>query len=1045
MKKCSLFILVLMISASLCFSTSRNESDKPILDPLLFSNLEWRNIGPANMMGRVADIEGVPGNPNIVYVGTASGGLWKTANGGVTWTPIFERQPVASIGDIALEPGNPDVIYVGTGESNVRNSVSYGNGIYKSTDGGKTWRHLGLHDTRHISRIVINPKERKTIYVGALGHAYGPNRQRGVFMSQDGGQSWNKVLYTDERHGVADMDINPENPNIVFAALWRFERKPWTFISGDEQGGLYRSVDGGLNWLKVTAGLPRLVGRMAVKVSHSNPSVVYVMTEAKDGTLYRSDDSGVTFRRVSKEVKIVSRGFYYTDLRVDPQDENRVYAVSARLWLSIDGGNTFKQISKQTHVDFHALWIDPRDTSRIWQGQDGGIAVSYDRARTWDYINNFSIAQFYQIYADNREPFYYVGGGLQDNGTWYGPSRSREPFGIMNDDWRMISFGDGFHIVVNPDDPELFLSESQGGNVMRTNMRTREQQVVSPQPRRADGDPVSELKYRFNWNTPIVSSLHDSHTVYIGGNVVFKSLDFGTTWEIISPDLTTNDPEKQKEAGGPAWPENTTAEYHCTIISLAESPVQPGVLWAGTDDGNLQVTLNRGETWTNVVGKVPGLKAFSPVSHIEPSIISAGKAYCAFDRHMLDDLRPYVFMTTDFGRTWTNITGDLPKKGYIWVLKEDPRNPNIIYAGTELGLYVSMNSGENWIEINMKNFPTVAVHDILIHPRENDLILGTHVRGLWIMDDITFLQSLTNDVLGRDVYLFDCRTAYRFTTRPTRYGIGDKVFRGKNPPYGTMVTYYLKETVSEKDQLRLEILDSSGNIIRKIKDIPSSAGINRTFWDIHLEGPRPRKKEKKETDFFFMGPRGSQALPGQYTVRLIAGDQTYEKPVKIKLDPALNVSLEDLKTQEKYALQIREMQSFVNDGLRALDLLKDQLSERKKTLERQSGQYPQVIDAIDEHLTRIESILEILVRPEGTAFWSDGPKLMGRLQRLFWSVDGVNAAPTKAQVEYFEELKIEFEDARARVDAYLEHSAKEINKVFQENSVPLILIPEWNK
>jgi photosystem II stability/assembly factor-like uncharacterized protein len=1045
MKKSSLFILVLMISASLCFSISRTESDKPILDPSLFSNLEWRNIGPANMMGRVADIEGVPGNPNIVYVGTASGGLWKTANGGVTWTPIFERQSVASIGDIALEPGNPDVIYVGTGESNVRNSVSYGNGIYKSTDGGKTWRHLGLHDTRHISRIVINPKERKTVYVGALGHAYGPNRQRGVFMSQDGGQSWNKVLYTDERHGVADMDINPENPNIVFAALWRFERKPWTFISGDEQGGLYRSVDGGLNWLKVTAGLPRLVGRMAVKVSHSNPSVVYVMTEAKDGTLYRSDDSGVTFKRVSKEVEIVSRGFYYTDLRVDPQDENRVYAVSSRLWLSIDGGKTFTQISKQTHVDYHALWIDPRDTSRIWQGQDGGIAVSYDRARTWDYINNFSIAQFYQIYADNREPFYYVGGGLQDNGTWYGPSRNREPFGIMNDDWRMISFGDGFHIVVNPDDSELFLSESQGGKVMRTNMRTREQQVVSPQSRRADGDPVSELKYRFNWNTPIVSSPHDSQTVYVGGNVVFKSLDFGTTWKIISPDLTTNDPEKQKEAGGPAWSENTTAEYHCAIISLAESPVQPGVLWAGTDDGNLQVSLNRGETWTNVVGKVPGLKAFSPVSHIEPSISSAGKAYCTFDRHMLDDLRPYVFMTTDFGRTWINITGDLPKKGYIWVLKEDPRNPNIIYVGTELGLYVSMNRGANWIEFNLKNFPTVAVHDILIHPRENDLILGTHGRGLWIMDDITFLQSLTNDVLERDAYLFDCRTAYRFTTKPTRYGIGDKVFRGKNPPYGTLVTYYLKETLSEKDQLRLEILDSSGNIIRTIKDIPSSAGINRASWDIHLEGPRPRKKEKKETDFFFMGPRGSQALPGQYTVRLVAGGQTYEKPVRIKLDPALNVSLEDLKTQEKYALQICEMQSFVNDGLRALDLLKDQLLERKKTLERQSGQYPQVINAIDEHLTRIDSILEILVRPEETAFWSDGPKLMGRLQRLFWSVAGVNVAPTKAQMEFFEELKIEFEDARARVDAYLEHSAKEINKVFQENSVPLILIPEWNK
>jgi len=1021
------------------------QTDRSMLDPALFSGLEWRNIGPANMAGRVADIEGVPGNPNIVYVGTASGGVWKTINGGVTWLPLFDRQPVASIGDIALEPGNPDVIYVGTGESNVRNSVSYGNGVYKSTDGGKTWRHLGLHDSEHISRIVINPKDRKTVYVGALGHAYGPNRQRGVFLSQDGGENWKKVLYTDDRHGVADMDINPENPNIVFAALWRFERKPWTFISGDEQGGLYRSVDGGMNWLKVTAGLPRLVGRMSVKISQSNPSVVYVMTEAKEGTLYRSEDGGVTFRSVSKDVEIVSRGFYYTDMRVDPRDENRVYAISSRLWLSIDGGKNFEQISKQTHVDYHALWIDPSNTSRIWQGQDGGVAVSYDRAKTWDYINNFSLAQFYQIYADNREPFYYVGGGLQDNGTWYGPSRNREPFGILNDDWRMISFGDGFHIVVHPQDPEVFLTESQGGNIMRTNMRTREQQIVSPQPRRADGDPVSELKYRFNWNTPIILSPHDPKTVYVGGNVVFRSPDFGTTWEIISPDLTTNDPDKQTEAGGPAWPENTTAEYHCSVISLAESPVQPGVLWAGTDDGNLQVSMNRGETWTNVVGNVPGLKAFSPVSHIEPSIRSAGRAYCTFDRHMLDDFRPYVFRTMDFGRTWTNITGDLPKKGFVWVLREDPRNPNMIYVGTETGLYVSINNGKNWMKFSLKNLPTVAVHDILIHPRENDLILGTHGRGLWILDDITFLQDLTEDVLERETYLFDCRTAYRFTSKPTRYGIGDKVFRGKNPPYGTLVTYYLKEQVTDKNQLRLEILDDSGNIVRTIRNIPSNAGINRTSWDIHLEGPRPRKQGEDKKDLFFRGPRGPQALPGVYTVRLVVGELTYEKPVRIKLDPAVDVSEAVLEVQQRYVFQLREMQSFVNDGLRALDLLKDQLLERKRTLERQSGQYSQVIGAIDEHLTRINSILEILVKPEGIPFWSDGPKLMGRLGRLFWSLAGVNTAPTMAQVEYLAELKEEFEDARARVDAYLEHSAKEINKVFQEGGVPLILIPEWNK
>ncbi|MFC2157528.1 hypothetical protein ACFLT9_06790 [Acidobacteriota bacterium] len=1021
------------------------QSIESALNPTQFLRMKWRNIGPAYMVGRVTDIEGVPGNPNTVYVGTASGGVWKTINGGITWTPLFDDQPVASIGDIALEPGNPDVIYVGTGESNVRNSVSFGNGVYKSTDGGKTWRHLGLHETEHISRIVINPKDRKTVYVGAVGHAFGPNRQRGVFMSQDGGATWQKVLFTDELHGVADMDINPENPNIVFAALWRFERTPWTFTSGDEEGGLYRSIDGGLNWEKVTAGLPHLAGRMSVKISSSNPSVVYVMAESPEGTLYRSDDGGVSFNLISSNVEIVSRGFYYTDMRVDPRDENRIYSVSSRLWLSIDGGRSFKKISPETHVDYHSLWIDPMNTNRIWQGQDGGVAVSYDRGISWDYVNNFSVAQFYQIYADNREPFYFVGGGLQDNGTWNAPSRNREMFGILNDDWRMISFGDGFHIVSHPDNPDLFLSESQGGNIMRTDMRTREQQDVSPQPRRADGAPVSSLKYRFNWNTPIIASPHDRRTVYVAGNVVFRSPDFGKTWETISPDLTTNDPEKQKSAGGPAWPENTTAEYHCTIISLAESPVQPGVLWVGTDDGNLQVTLNQGEEWTNVVGEVPGLKPFSPVSHVEPSRTSAGKAYCTFDRHMLDDFRPYVYMTADFGRTWTNITGDLPKKGNVWVLREDPKNPQIIYVGTELGLFISYNEGQNWMPLKMANFPTVAVHDILIHPRENDLILGTHGRGLWIFDDIGFLQNLTEDLLDEEAVLFGCRPAVRFSTKPTRYGIGDRVFRGENPPYGALITYYLKSSVEDNETLSLEILDSSNNIIRTISGIPGEAGINRMAWDLSLEGPRPRNDEKIESDFFFRGPVGPPALPGTYTVRLKVGDSLYEQALEVRIDPSLDVSLDSLREQQKYAVQIRDMQSFINDGLRALDLLKDQLQERKKTLESQLGRYVAVIDAIDEHLTRIDSILDILVRPEGKPFWSEGPRLMERLSGLFRAISGVNANPTAVQEVYFGELSEEFDMTRARVDAYLIQYAKDINKVFQENNVPLILIPEWKK
>jgi photosystem II stability/assembly factor-like uncharacterized protein len=1045
------FVLLLIVGLTLQMAAARTQRESSSeqegsINPALFKSLEWRNIGPANMMGRTTDIEGVPGNPNIVYVGTASGGIWKTTNGGITWKPIFDEQPVASIGDLALEPGNPDVVYVGTGESNVRNSVSFGNGVYKSPDGGKTWWHLGLQDSERISRIVINPKNPKIIFVGALGHAFGPNRTRGVFMSADGGKNWDKVLYTDERHGVADMDINPQNPNIVYAALWLFDRKPWAFTSGDEKGGVYRSIDGGRNWQKITEGLPKLVGRIGIKVSQSNPEVVYVMTESKEGTLYRSDDGGETFRLVSKDVQVVSRGFYYTDLRVDPADENRVYSVSSRLLLSIDGGKNFERISASTHVDFHSLWIDPENPNRIWQGQDGGICVSYDRGKSWEYVNNFPVGQFYQVYADDRRPFYYVGGGLQDNGTWYGPSRNKEPFGIMNDDWRMISFGDGFHIVVHPNNPELFLTESQGGNVMRTDMRTREQQNVSPQARRADGAPASSLKYRFHWNAPIIPSPHGMERIYVGGNVVFKSTDFGSSWEIISPDLTTNDPEKQKSAGGPAWPENTTAEFHCTIISLSESPIQPGVLWAGTDDGNLAVSVNGGESWKNVVDKVPKLPPFSPVSHIEPSSISAGMAYCAFDRHMLDDFGPYVFKTTDFGRTWKNITGDLPENAYVWVLREDPKNPKIIYAGTELGLYVSFAGGNEWMKLHMKNLPTAAVHDILIHPRENDLILGTHGRSIWIFDDVSFLQEISSDVVRKPAHLFAVRPTTRFATKPTRYGIGDKVFRGPNPSYGALITYYLKEKLDKKAEIKLEILDKSGKVIRERKNFPREAGLNRIAWDLRLEGPRPRRERRAEQDFFGRGPRGPQVLPDIYSVRLMFNSQAYEKPIMVQLDPMVNVSSDDLTLQLQYSLRLREMQSFVNDGLSALDMLKEQLESRKETIKKQEERFPkEVMEAVDKHLEKIKSIQNILARPEGESRLSAESRLAERLRSLFGSIDGANASPTRAQVQYFNELEIGYKSGMAEVNQYLSQTVKEIDAELRRNQVPSLLIPDLIK
>ncbi|MBI3473237.1 MAG: hypothetical protein HY013_17920, partial [Candidatus Solibacter usitatus] len=805
-------------------------------DPKVFDRLEWRAIGPANMGGRTTDVEGVPGNPNLVYVATGGGGLWKTTNGGVTWTALFEREGTYSIGDIALDPRNPEVVWLGAGEANMRNSVSFGDGVYKSIDGGKTWKHLGLAETEHIARIVLNPLQPEIAYVCAVGHGSGPNPERGVFATWDGGASWRKTLFVDDRHGCSDIDIDPENPNILYAAMWHFDRKPWNHRSGSEEGGLFQSVDGGRTWRKIP-GLPKLLGRIGVKVAPSNPRVVYAIAESKEGTLFRSSDRGETFKEVNREREIVARGFYYADLRVDPQNEDRVYAIAGSLQVSIDGGRSFKRISGRTHSDYHALWIDPRDPRRMWQGNDGGIAVSYDRGENWEVVDNIPLGQFYQIHADNRQPFYHLVGGLQDNGTWTGPSRTREPAGILNDDWRLVSFGDGFHATSHPDDPDLFVTESQGGSIMVTNLRTREQQSVSPQARRGF---VSELKYRFNWNTPIVPSAHGKNTVFFGGSALFQSRDFGKSWEPISPDLTTNDPEKLKPAGGPVWLDNSTAENHCTIISIGESPARQGLIWAGTDDGNLQVTIDGGRNWSNVVKNVAGLPPYSPVSHVEPSRTGADIAYAAFDRHLLDDFRPLVFKTTDRGQTWTNISGNLPPKAYVQIVREDPKNPNLLYAGTELGLYASWTGGSQWSPLFLKNLPKVAVHDIVIHPRENDLILATHGRSILILDDAAPVQQMTAGIAASEAHLFDIRPALRFATRFTRYGIGDRVYRGPNPPYGALITYYLKEKLDDKAPLKMQILDSNGKPIRELSKLERSQGLHRTHWDLRYEGPKLR-------------------------------------------------------------------------------------------------------------------------------------------------------------------------------------------------------------
>ena len=993
-----------------------------------FAKLEWRSIGPANMGGRVADIEGVPGDPNIVYVATGSGGLWKTTNGGTTWKPIFEREGTISIGDIALAPGNPDVVWVGTGESNVRNSVSFGDGVYKSTDGGKTWKNTGLKETEHISAIAINPQNPDVVYVAALGHAFGPNDERGIFMTTDGGKTWTKSLYIDNQHGASDLEIDPGNPNILYAGMWSFERKPWTHRSGSEKGGVYKSVDGGRTWNKLTNGLPKLMGRIGVRVAPSNTNVVYVIVEAKEGMLYRSDDRGETFRVVSKNDQIVSRGFYYTRVRVDPTNENHVYAVASNLYASVDGGKNFRSITGRTHVDFHALWIDPKNPKRIWNGQDGGFAVSYDAGESWEPIYNIPLGQFYQIYADNRQPFYYVMGGLQDNGGWTGPSRTREPTGIMNDDWRMVSFGDGFYVINHPDDPEQYISESQGGEIIWTDFRTREIQAINPWGRGSGGGPALGQKYRFNWNSPIVISPHDKTTVYFAGNVLFKTPDFGKTWEQISQDLTTNDPEKQKDAGGPVAVENSTAEYHSTIISVAESPVQRGQIWVGTDDGNLQMTRDGGKSWANVIKNVSGLAGNSPVSHVEPSRANGSTVYATFDRHMFDDFRPYIFRSNDLGQTWTSISGNLPPKAYVQVVREDPKNTSLIYAGTELGLFASYDGGQNWIALNLKNLPNVSVHDIMIHPRDNDLILATHGRSIWIFDDATPLQQMSSQILNSQMHLFPVRPGIRFTSRFTRYGVGDKIFLGSNGPNGALITYYLKDKPDDKTTFKVQVLDSAGKLVQNVEKPAKEKGLNRISWNLRLDGPEIRKPPTEEEAAFGGAPRGPLVLPGTYIVRMTLGDKTQDQSVEVKLDPNVKVPSSDLQAALEMQTKLRDMQSTLNSSLRYLDSVEEQLKHTQTTMKTLNKEPDKdLIKALEDWIKQVDALQDQLVaRTEGLGLGGKS-QVADDIGQLFFTLD-TNAAPTLGQRQYFGEIQTAY---TARVD--------EVNKFIRTT------VPQWNE
>jgi len=773
----------------------------------LVQDLAPRNIGPGGMSGRVTAIDVVLNDTDIMYVGTASGGLWKSASGGITWEPIFDEEVTASVGAVAVQQSNPSVIWVGTGEGNPRNSLNGGYGVFKSLDGGKSWTSMGLEKTRHIHRIKIDPTDPNTVYVGAIGSPWGEHPERGVYKTTDGGETWEKILFVNEKTGAADLIMDPDNPNKLFAAMWEHRRYPWFFESGGEGSGLYMTHDGGKNWKEITEedGLPKgNLGRIGVAIAPGKPNIVYALVESKDNALYKSENGGFKWKKINDKDGIGNRPFYYYEIYVDPQNENRIYSVFTYVNVSEDGGKNFTQLmpayraNNGIHPDHHAWWIHPENGEYMIDGNDGGLNITRDGGKSWRFIGNLPVAQFYHINVDNQYP-YNVYGGMQDNGSWRGPAYVWRDQGIRNSYWQEIAFGDGFDVVPDKDDSQFGYAMSQQGYVSRYDWKTGNNYIVRPTP------PNDSTKLRFNWNAAIGQDPFDNSTVYFGSQFVHKSTDKGQTWEVISPDLTTDDPSKQNQAdSGGLTIDATGAENYTTILVIEPSPVEKNMLWAGTDDGRVHYTTDAGGNWTEVTANLGGLPEGSWIAQIKASQNNKGEALLIANDYRRFNYTPYAYRTKDYGKTWNRIVDGEDAESYTLSIVEDPENPDLLFLGTDDGLYISLDAGKQWQKWT-EGYPTVSTKDLVIHPREQDLVIGTFGRAAWVMDDIRPLRALAGDasILQKDIKLFDPPTAYQAAyQQPTgsRFG-ADAIYNGENRKEGAMLTYYLKEGRKKKDSV----------------------------------------------------------------------------------------------------------------------------------------------------------------------------------------------------------------------------------------------------
>ncbi len=1020
-------------------SFAQQTQERPVkFDSGTISGLPARNIGSATMSGRVAAVTAFNDHGRLtVFAGSASGGVWKSVNGGSSFKSVFDQPDVQSIGAVAVDPTNTKNVWVGSGESWMRNSVSIGDGVYKSTDGGENWNNVGLKDTEHIAKILVSPKDSNTVWVCATGSAFADNQAGGVYKTTDGGQNWRKVLAgANPSTGCGMMSMAAQDPNTLYATTWDFRRQAWTFRSGGPGSGIFKSTDGGEHWNEINQstakGLPdKPYGRIAIAVAPSKPNVVYAMIESKASALYRSDDGGQSWNKLDASQYMVWRPFYFANLIVDPKNENKVFKVDLVLLLSVNGGRSFSAVSNQAHGDFHDVWIDPDDPNTILASDDGGLWRSFDGGTRWEHEMNLPISQFYHVSLDNDIP-YHVYGGLQDNSSWVGDSSY--PGGVSNSRWENMYGGDGFWMWQDPSDPNYIYAEAQGGTLGRVNRWTHETRAITPYPQ------YGEKKLRFNWNTPIEVSPNDKNTLYLGAQFLYRSQDHGQSWQRISPDLSTNDPEKQKqEESGGVTVDNSAAEMNTTVYTISESPKNAQLIWVGTDDGNIQITRDSGKTWTNVIGNVPNIPKGSWITWVEASRFDEGTAYTTIDRHMYGDFTPHVFKTTDYGKTWVPIVAeDSGVRGYAHVIKEDTQSPNLLFLGTEFGLWVSIDGGQRWAQYKGSNFPAVAVRDIVVHPRTSDLVLATHGRGIWIIDDISSLRSLTPEVMAEEAGFLPMPKAIQWMETFGGWPGGANSFDGPSRPTDASIPYY-QRTRHIFGDLKIEVFDSQGKLIDTLVS-SKHRGVNRTTWSMHLKAP----KVPPAASALFQAAVGPRVVPGEYTIKMTKGDKVYTSKLEVELDPRAKFTVADRQAQFDLATKLSGLLNHMSWAVDSIVGVRDAAN-------RDAGQLKQN-DKLRQRLTTLATDADkirgkIVATKEGGAITGE-ERLREFLGELYGDVNQYEGKPTDSQVARADVMARELDDVINEFQKLTTTDLPAINKQLAAKKIqPIAVISEtdWQK